>query len=143
MSTAYRTRRVDGADEDIADTLRELHELTFGDTAPQVSTEEGHWWITYLGKEPVAFCGLVPSIYEFTGYFKRVGVLQAHRGHGLQRHLMSVFEKHARRLGWTHIVSDTTDNIPSANCMIKSGYTLFAPAVPWSLSHALYWRKKL
>lgn len=143
MASPYRTRRVDGTDEDIADTLRDLHEQTFLDTAPHVSTDEGYWWITYLGNEPVAFCGLVPSIYECTGYFKRVGVLPAHRGNNLQRHLMSTFERHARRIGWTHIVSDTTDNIPSANAMIRSGYTLFEPAQPWSLANALYWKKKL
>lgn len=39
----------------------------------------------------------------------------------------------ARASGWLRsIVSDTTDNIASANNFIKAGYELYAPDVPWA-----------
>lgn len=144
MKTAYRTRRVDGTDEDIADTIREMHELTFGPTAPNVDPEYGYWWLTYHGREPVAFCGMKASAQWLnTGYLYRVGVLEAHRGKGLQQRLIAVREAHARKLGWTHTVTDTTENTPSANSLIRRGYVLYEPGKPWSLPNALYWKKKL
>jgi hypothetical protein len=40
-------------------------------------------------------------------------------------------------------VTDTTDDVASANSLIKAGYTLYTPAQPWALSNSLYWRKWL
>lgn len=144
MKPAYRTRRVDGTDDDVADTLRDLHDQCFGDTAPQIDPENGHWWLTFTGREPVAFCGLLPSAQWLnTGYLYRVGVLPEHRGRGLQQRLIAVREAHARRLGWSHTITDTTENTPSANSLIRRGYTLYEPKRPWGLPSALYWKKAL
>jgi hypothetical protein len=41
------------------------------------------------------------------------------------------------------VVSDTTDNIASANNFIRAGYRLFEPRVPWGWASTLYWRKPL
>jgi len=41
----YRIREVDGQDDDVADTLTELHRLTFFDTAPVPTFDHGHWWL--------------------------------------------------------------------------------------------------
>jgi len=38
----YRIREVDGHDEDIADTLGDLHRLTFFETAPVPEFDLGH-----------------------------------------------------------------------------------------------------
>jgi GNAT superfamily N-acetyltransferase len=142
---AYRTRRVDGTDEEVADTLRDLHTLCFGTRAPQVKPQdEGYWWITRLGDEPVAFCGMLASKqWAATGYLHRVGVLPAHRGKGLQQRLIAVREAHARKLGWTHTITDTTENTPSSNSLIRRGYVLYEPAKPWGFTHTLYWKKRL
>lgn len=145
MASPYRTRRVDGTDEDIADTIRELHELCFGNTAPNVHPDtEGYWWLTFHGSEPVAFCGMKPSAqWANTGYLYRVGVLDGHRGKGLQQRLIAVREAHARKLGWTHTITDTTENTPSSNSLIRRGYVLYEPAKPWGFPHTLYWKKTL
>lgn len=137
----YRIREIDGADE--ADTLAELHQLTFLDYAKAPSFEEGHWWLAYRDSRPIAFAGLVPSVFAKAGYFNRVGVLPAHSGHGLQLRFMRVLERRARSNGWRMIVSDTTDNIRSANNFIKAGYRMFAPECPWAFPHSLYWQKHL
>jgi GNAT superfamily N-acetyltransferase len=104
----------------------------------------GAWWLAYHGDDAVAFAGVVPSIYaRNAGYFSRVGVLQRHRGKGLQLRLVRAVEARGRRLGWNAIVSDTTDNNCSANNFIKAGYRLYQPDAPWAWAHTLYWRLSL
>ena len=41
----YRIREVDGHDDEVADTLRDLHRLTFFDGAPIPAFDRGHWWL--------------------------------------------------------------------------------------------------
>jgi hypothetical protein len=84
-ATMYRIREVDGADDDISDTLGELHQLTFIDAAPVAKFDQ-----TCLYRiEPVAFAGIIPSTHvSNAGYFCRVGVLGMHCGHRLQLRLM-------------------------------------------------------
>lgn len=139
----YRIREVDGEEE--ADVLRALHLLTFFDTAKIPKFEDGLWWIAYYGEEPVAFLNVIQSVLGAkAGYFKRVGVIPAHRGKGLQRRLMRAMEAKARKIGWTRIVSDTTDNPPSTNNMFNCGYLTYEPEFRWaSPLPALYWQKRL
>lgn len=59
----------------------------------------------------------------------------------LQLRLMRALEARARLNGWCSIVSDTTDNLSSANNFIRAGYRLFEPKSPWAWPHTLYWRK--
>lgn len=140
----YRIRNVDAFDDDVADALSDLHQLTFLDSAVMPKFESGAWWLVYRGDDTVGFAGVVPSTHvKNGGYFSRVGVLQRHWGHGLQRRLMRVVEARGRRIGWDSIVSDTTDNPVSANNFIKAGYRLFEPEAPWAWAHTLYWRKWL
>lgn len=140
----YRIRTVDASDDDVADTLDDLHRLTFFDAAAMPQFELGVWWLAYQGDDAVAFAGVVPSTYARNGgYLSRVGVLQRHWGRGLQLRLMRAVEARGRRIGWDSIVSDTTDNSFSANNFIKAGYRLFEPELPWAWSHTLYWRRSL
>jgi GNAT superfamily N-acetyltransferase len=140
----YLIREVDAQDDEIADTLAELHNLTFFESAPLPEFDWGHWWLAYQGEAPVAFAGLVPSTHaENAGYFCRVGVLERHWGHALQRRLMRAVEQRARHNGWSSIVSDTTSNLASANNFIKAGYRLYQPQCPWAWPHTLYWRKPI
>ena len=92
----YRIREVDGNDDDVVDTLAELHQLTFLDAAPVPKFDQGHWWFAFCGIEPVAFAGIIPSTHVFnTGYFCRVGVLGKHCEHRLQLRLMRAMEGRA------------------------------------------------
>jgi len=140
----YRIREVDAQDDEIADSLGELHRLTFCDGARIPEFEQGCWWIAFHGAKPVAFAGVVPSTHVTNaGYLCRVGVVVQHCGHGLQMRLTRALEARARRVGWNVIVSDTTDNVISANNFIQLGYRLFKPVSPWAWLHTLYWRKEL
>jgi hypothetical protein len=140
----YRIREVDGHDEEIADALAELHRLTFFDGASVPEFDWGHWWLAYKDAVPVAFAGVVPSTRaRNAGYFCRVGVLEKHCGNRLQLRLMRALEVRARQIGWRSIVSDTTDNLASANNFIQSGYRLYQPQYPWAWPNTLYWRKSI
>ena len=138
----YRIREVDGHDDDIADTLAELHRLTFFDSARIPDFDYGDWWLAFHEKVPVGYAGVVPSTHVCNaGYFCRVGVLSMHRGEGLQLRLMRALEARARLYGWGAVVSDTTDNLASANNFIRAGYRLYQPQIPWAWPNSLYWRK--
>ncbi|HJP68064.1 MAG TPA: phage terminase large subunit [Sphingomicrobium sp.] len=127
-----------------AEILADLHRLTFFDGAPIPDFEQGYWWLAYRGEEPVAFAGVVPSTHaRNAGYFCRVGVLDDHCGRGLQLRLTRAVESRARRNGWGFIVSDTTDNITSANNFIRAGYRLHQPQIAWAWPHSLYWKKSI
>jgi hypothetical protein len=140
----YRIRAVDAEDEEVAQILIDLHQMTFFDSAVVPQFEWGAWWLCYRGQEAVAFAGVVPSTHaKNSGYLCRVGVLRKHWGHSLQLRLMRAIEMQARRNGWGSIVSDTTDNNASANNFIKAGYRLYVPIAPWGWANTLYWRKRL
>ncbi len=84
-----------------------------------------------------------PTRADNPGYFSRVSVLRRHCGHGLQLRMMRAIEARARAYGWSRVVSDTTDNIVSANNFIRAGYRLYQPQHPWAWPNTLYWRKSI
>lgn len=146
----YRIREVDGADEDVVDILRDLHDECFGDTAPNLNStdiDRGHWWLAFAideRRDVAGFCGLTPTYADPTlGYLKRAAVRKEHRGAGLQRRFVRVREAKARRLGFRAIITDTSDNPSSANNLIRCGYRIFAPENPWGFRHTIYWTKEL
>jgi GNAT superfamily N-acetyltransferase len=108
--------------------------------------EGGWWWLGYsLGQQPSGGLwhpGTLPAVAD-TAYLSRAGVLPAWRGQGLQRRLIALRERLARRQGFVWMISDTTDNVPSSNNLIKAGYKLIEPSAPWANSESLYWSKKL
>lgn len=141
-TSTYRVREVDGQDDEIADTLAELHRLTFFSGACLPDFDRGHWWLARHAAMPVAFAGLVPSTHAHNaGYICRVGVLKKHCGRRLQLRLMRAMESRARHNGWNCVVSDTTENPASANNFIRAGYRLYLPQTPWAYANTLYWRK--
>ena len=85
VSPIYRIREVNGHEDEIAETLAELHHFTFFNGARVPKFDHGHWWLAYHEAIPVAFAGVVLSTHAANaGYFCRVGVLSKHRGHDLQ-----------------------------------------------------------
>jgi len=140
----YRIREVDGLDEEVVEILAELHRLTFFDSARIPEFDRGHWWLTFCEALPIAFAGVVPSTHvNNAGYITRVGVVRKHCGRGLQLRLMRAMESRVRRNGWSFVVSDTTDNVASANNFIRAGYRLYRPQHPWAWPNTLYWRKSI
>ena len=144
----YRIREVDASDDEIADTIRQFNkdaDAHFPELEDyELEGEHCYWWLAYLDKEPVAFAGMVPSVrYAQAGYLKRSGVSAAHRGQGLQLRFFKVRERKARQIGWTMLISETTNTIYSANNFIRAGYKLFEPKERWAFQTSLYWKKEL
>lgn len=140
----YRFSQVDTDDDDIVELLKELHETCFDGEAPLPKFDYGWWWVGTDGREPAAFCGFVQSSYHPTFiYLKRAAVMPLHRGQGLQKRMITIREKRARLLGFTHSVTDTARNPASSNSLISAGYRMFKPDVPWALPDSLYWKKTL
>jgi len=133
-----------GKDAATAALIRDMHDQIFDDTAPQVVPEEGYWWIAWKGKQPAGFAGLrLSKTTPGTGYLHRSGVLPKHRGHGLQVKFILLREAKAIELGQHRMVTDTTDNIASANSLIRAGYRLYRPAGKWAFVDSLYWERSL
>jgi len=135
-------RRVDPGRETVRHLLNTLDEACFpGDT---LCPKMGWWWVAYTNLDPVAFAGLRPLAKEpHAGYFCRAGVLKHARGKGLQKKLIRVRIAYARRQGLKTLITDTTDNIVSANNLIACGFKLYEPSNSWAFDHSLYWRKDL
>jgi GNAT superfamily N-acetyltransferase len=105
----------------------------------------GYWWLAYLGKDPVAFAGMVEFLPppSKVGYFKRCLVKPGHQGHGLQRRLMTVRESKARQIGWTMLVSECLEsNSHSAANFRSFGFEQFDPEQPWA-KDSIFFKKTL
>jgi GNAT superfamily N-acetyltransferase len=143
----YHLREVDASDDEIAEIIRGFNRET--PDFPELTDSEldgfhCYWWLAYLDKEPVGFAGMVPSQrYANTGYLKRAGVTAEHRGRGLQLRFFKARERKAKAIGWTHIVSESTNTVFSANNFIRAGYRLFEPEIRWAFESSMYWKKTL
>lgn len=154
---SFLIKEVDADDPVYREDILDLHDYTFLDPRVRPDLPRGFWWLVYDKDQwiggiippdqhvrPVAFCGLTEALAtKETGYLKRAGVLQAYRGQGLQRKLITVRERKARKLGFNMMLTDTTDNPPSSNSLIRAGYKIFEPAYRWAFPHSIYWRKTL
>jgi GNAT superfamily N-acetyltransferase len=143
----YRIREVDASDEEITDHIHRLNRQTM--EFPELTEDElegphCYWWLAYHGVEVAGFAGMIPSSkWHNVAYFKRAGVDPKHRGNGLQIRLMRVRISKARKLGYSHLISECTETIWSANNFIKAGFKLYEPRNPWAFKNSLYWIKAL
>lgn len=147
----FLIKEVDADDPVYREDILDIHDLTFFDPRVRPDLPRGYWWLVWdadvprlYQPQPIAFCGLTEALATpHTGYLKRAGVLKDYRGQGLQRKLITVRERKARKLGLKTMLTDTTDNPPSSNSLIKAGYKIFEPAYRWAFPHSIYWKKDL
>jgi hypothetical protein len=55
----YSIRAVDVDDDEVAEILGDLHQLTFLDSAALPQFGSGSWWLAYDAAKAVAFAGAV------------------------------------------------------------------------------------
>ena len=142
----YRIREVDASEDEHAEIIRDFNGRVDAMFPPLTDDEleRGYWWLAYCEGKPCGFAGLTISRGSSdTGYFKRAGVLPAHRGNGLQLRLMKVRIAKARKLGLKYIVSESTGTVYSANNFYKAGFSMYNPANPWAFKTSIYWIKEL
>jgi len=123
-----------------------LDEICFP-TDHRIDLADSIWWIVWRGKQAVAYAGLRPcqnACNTGLGFLCRVGVIPQHRGKGLQKRLISVRERQARRMGLTQLVTYCVPwNPPSINSLISCGYKTYRPETPWGGGGSIYFRKTL
>jgi GNAT superfamily N-acetyltransferase len=104
----------------------------------RVDTEGAVWWLVYKDGEAVAFAGIANT--KAYWFLRRAGVLEGHRGKGLQKRLIKTrvryAKKHAPELG-IYTYTDL-ENHPSSNSLISIGFKLYDPATKYA-GRALYW----
>lgn len=104
----------------------------------------GVWWIGYYGSIPVAFCCISPSQQLPDGcYLGRAGVMPDYRGNGLHRRMIQIRARWARKQGYATLVTDTTDNVQSANNLIACGFRMYIPKIVYGSNRMCYWRLDL
>jgi GNAT superfamily N-acetyltransferase len=138
----FRVVKVDTSHEDNALAIRQMHHACFPDL--ELQQLHGDWWIVrdHL-KTPVAFAGLWPSLTTpGAGYLCRAGVMPAGRGHGIQRRLIRIREREAKRKRWVAVLSDVDPkNAHSMNNLFACGFKSFRPSAPWCGDEWVYMRK--
>jgi GNAT superfamily N-acetyltransferase len=139
----YTIVPVDLKDAEICAKIKKLHKKCFPHD-DVLEPDEGYWWVVKHETDVVGFCAMRQSTrWVDCGYLWRAGVHPDHRGQGLQRRMILVRERKARRIGWNFLISDTNDNVQSANNLIRAGYKMYDPSWPYAFPTTCYWRKNL
>lgn len=143
MGRRFRIVKVDLEHAGRREQLAAMHDECF----PEFEQVEpwGDWWFVFEagGDKPVGFAGLWRSQRaEGAGYLARAGVLPKARGRGLQKRLIQVREREARRKRWTVLFSDTYPGNPhSLNNLFACGFRAFTPTEPWCGGDWIYLKK--
>ena len=101
--------------------------------------ENRDWWVRVAGNRIVAYCGCLYS--EGVCIFVRAWVHADYRGQGMQRKMIRLRVKAARRDCSVAITYTTSDNYPSANNLIREGFLLYQPAYMYAGDRMLYFKK--
>jgi ribosomal protein S18 acetylase RimI-like enzyme len=107
--------------------------------------EGSFWWLAKDERGYVGFAGLhVENFDHGIGSLCRAGVVEAARGHGLQRQLIKARALAAQAMGLRRLTTYThVSNIPSSNNLIACGFRLYEPPKGWAEDEFLYWEKEL
>lgn len=121
--------------------VRKLHA---GLGLEDVLDQDADWWIVTSNGTPVAYAGLKESArFANCGYLCYGGVAEKFQGRGIQKKLIRVRTREARRRGYEWLFTDTYRNPPSENSLIACGFKTYRPEDYYRSEHSTYWRLKL
>lgn len=142
-SAKFRLVKVDATDPVVWARITAMDAQCFADGSPAIANNEGAWWIAYAPEgQEAGYCGVKPLPNGGGAYLCRAGVLWAFRGLGLQKQMIKRRFAYARKRGWLPVVTDTHQNIASANSLMACGFRLYAPEEKWAFDNSLYWKRK-
>ncbi len=128
------------------EVIKRLDQKIFGEDYEEaaIASRSKTWWIAYVDGRIAGYAGL--KIYKEgtrkVGYLCRAGVLKEFRGQGIQKALINVRDREARRQKVDICISYVANwNHASANNLIRNGYELYAPEYRYGLKDALYFWK--
>lgn len=125
---------------------RELHDRYLGEDCTFETPEAGNlYWLALHGDLPFGYCSMRPSVIDpYAIFLSRCVVTLGARGQGLQRRMIRVREREARRLDfWRCTTYTARDNMASAHNLIRCGYTLYRPTPPYAGDDELYFERHL
>lgn len=124
--------------------INELNDLPdFFPEDPIDDIDTRFWFLAKIGREVVGWCGYTLKD-PLTAEIYRTGVMPKHQNLGIKRKMVRAMERHAVKSGCSVMKSYCdTDNIPSANSLIRSGYKLYTPERAYTGGPWLYWIKRL
>jgi predicted GNAT family acetyltransferase len=101
------------------------------------------WFLAKAGKQIVGWAGVTIKSNAVASIC-RTGVFPEFQNRGVKRRLVKAMERYAMKQGCTMMTSYcATDNVASANSLIKSGYKIYWPEFIWAEGSWIYWRKRL
>jgi GNAT superfamily N-acetyltransferase len=102
--------------------------------------ENRDWWVmTNNRNQIIAYCG---SIYrDGICIFNRAWVHKRYRGEGIQKRLINIRLRAAKRTCYIAITYTIKQNYPSINNLIKCGFKIYGPAYEYGGPTMLYWQK--
>lgn len=132
------------------DVIKELDIEVFGKDSTEnkcsgkYEDDRTLWWVMHVDGQLAGFAGLRLSKEDGAafGYLTRAGIRKKFRGKGLQKALIRVRDREAKKRGLVGNITYTElYNCPSANNLIKCGYALYNPEYRYGFKSALYFRK--
>lgn len=125
--------------------VRELDEACLPDTYFEGVTEGNHHWLVESWGIPVAFASLRETTTDPKCIFlSRSGVLPAARGYGIQKRLIEIRLRWAKRSGYHEAVTYAGHgNSASIISLLKSGMVMYDPDYRWAGDEFVYFHKPL
>jgi GNAT superfamily N-acetyltransferase len=123
--------------------IAQMDSVLFSDDHPVESWNSHIWWIGYVAGKPVCYCSIKD---EGSGiaYLSRSGVIPSYRGNGFQKRMIRKREDWCKTNNIVSVISDTAYwNSTSINSLIRCGYRVYTPVIPWSNETQLYWIKRI
>lgn len=117
------------------------HEMFPIDTPETKVASNILWWVLWDDDRAIGFTGL-KLLDSGVAFLLRSGVVKDYQGRGLQKKMIQVREKAARKLEYETIITYTErHNYASANNLISQGYKLYYPEYVYGFRTALYFIK--
>jgi hypothetical protein len=107
---------------------------------------EDEIWIGWHNDTPIAYCSVkyVDLPDNKFAFLSRAGVLTKYRGKGLQKRMIRLRVRDAKRRGFNFICTYTVMcNYASSNNLISCGFKLYDPETNWAGKWVLYWQRTL
>lgn len=121
------------------DLLFETHKELFPSDQLEIDSQCVAWFLMD-GNEIAGFCILKVLDYEIV-FLHRAGIRKDYQGRGLQKRLIRVRERYARKIKASKIITYTLfDNHASSVNLLRCGYELYYPESLYA-GHCLYWIK--
>jgi hypothetical protein len=144
---SIRARYIFGPNCNLKDKyLKDLEEMDsrFFPGCEYPKREGNHWWGIFDRGIMIGFCGLDTSRFKKKAFLCRAALEESYRGLKLHKRMTKIREKFAKQLKIYSVVTYASySNITSSNSLIKSGYLIYKPRIPYGTSNAIYLLKNL